>query len=59
MNSDNSSYEGALPKAQPQAPRSISAATADKDSAIGRNNTPLNPGSDSQMRGASGNKRAE
>lgn len=48
-----SSFEGALPDVnssdktlpQPQAPRSISAAQADADSVIGRQNDPYNPGS--------------
>lgn len=43
--SEKSSYEGALPNTEPQAPRSISIETADRDSAVGRNNAPYNPGS--------------
>lgn len=38
------SQENALPLNRPQAPRSISAADADRDSNIGRNDVPYNPG---------------
>lgn len=44
--SEKSSYEGTLPNREPQAPRSISIETADKDSAVGRNDKPYNPGSE-------------
>lgn len=54
----DSSYEGDLPNREPQAPRSISIETADRDSSIGRNNTPYNPGSESQMIGSVGNRKA-
>lgn len=53
MNQDHSSYEGDLPNKIPAAPRSISIEEADKDSAVGRNNVPYNPGGgQSNMRGS-------
>ena len=45
----DSSYEGDLPNRTPQAPRSISAAEADLDSAVGRNNAPYNEGSENHI----------
>ena len=38
--------EDTLPNRGPQAPRSLSIEEADKDSAVGRNNEPYNPGSE-------------
>lgn len=46
MNTKTDSETGCAGCAQPQAPSSIPIETADRDSAVGRNNTPYNPGSE-------------